>query len=741
MIPYLTEMVRANQEQQVIFDHAGVGIAMMRHRQVERCNQRFAEIYGYSSPDEMVGLSSQQFYEDEATFLALGEAAYPILSRGDSYTTRQQMRRRDGSLFWCEVTGKLIDPNSSRGGSIWIMNDVDEKVWAENALRHVLAEQALILDHAPVGVVFLKNRRVTRCNRRFEEMFGYERGELDGKSSRTWYLNDEDWRAVGQQCYVPLLRGESFSAVMRCGRRDGTPLWCEVQAKVVDPDDLSKGSIWIALDITARKQVEDALAQAHASLEQQVAQRTAELQTTVQSLHREIAERQHAEQRIERLAWYDALTGLPNRAFMEQLLERSLREARREGGQIAVVFLDLDRFKHVNDVFGHDQGDLLLNAVAQRLQAAVRESDTVARIGGDEFVIVLPRIEDKAVVTSCLQRIHEALRQPIPLGTRETRISCSMGVSFYPADGQTPSVLLMHADQAMYLAKDRGRAGHQFFDEQLDRQLQARVALEQALHLALEHRHFTLNYQPQVCMKSGRLVGVEALLRWSREGHGWVSPAEFIPVAEDIGLIVPLGWWVLEEACRQAVAWQSEGLPPVVVAINVSASHLVQPGFVPQVLAILERTGLAPQWLDIELTESVMMTELEHAMSVVRQLHEAGIQVSLDDFGTGYSSLSYLSKFRLSTLKIDRSFVSSLESSPGDAVICRTIVAMARNLGLKVTAEGVETEAQRDLLAESGCDLCQGYLISRPVPADGIRDLLGKAAILPRALPQPVVCL
>lgn len=329
------------------------------------------------------------------------------------------------------------------------------------------------------------------------------------------------------------------------------------------------------------------------------------------------------------------------------------------------------------------------------------------------------------MVTSCLQRIHDALRQPIQLGIRETRMICSMGVSFYPSDGDSASVLLMHADQAMYLAKDRGRAGHQFFDAELDRQIQARVALEQSLHFALEQRHFVLYYQPQVCMVTGRMVGVEALIRWPREGHGWVSPAEFIPVAEEVGLIVPLGWWVMEEACRQAVVWQQEGLAPFLVAINVSALQLVQPGFVDQVRAILARVGLDPKWLDIELTESVMMGELEQAMSVVRELHEAGIQVSLDDFGTGYSSLSYLSKFHLSKLKIDRSFVSSLESSPEDVVICRTIVAMARNLGLQVTAEGVETDAQRALLAESGCDHCQGYLFSRPVPADAIRTLLG----------------
>lgn len=390
MIPYLTEMVRTSQEQQVIFDHAGVGISMLRHRRIERCNQRFAEIYGYSNPEELIGQGSRQFYEQEATYQALGEAAYATLSLGQSYTTRLQMRRRDGRLFWCELTGKLIDPDNPDGGSIWIMNDVDEQVRAEDALRQVLAEQALILEHAPVGVVFLKDRRVTRCNRRFEEMFGYGRGQLDGKTSRCWYLTDEDWREAGRQCYEPLSRGESFNSVMRLGRRDGSALWCEVQAKVVDPSDLSKGSIWITLDITARKQAQDALAQVHASLEQQVAQRTEQLRSTVQSLHHEIAERQQAERRIELLALHDALTGLPNRTFMEQLLERTLRDARRESSQIAIVFLDLDRFKHVNDAFGHDKGDILLQAVAQRLQTAVRESDTVARIGGDEFVIVLP---------------------------------------------------------------------------------------------------------------------------------------------------------------------------------------------------------------------------------------------------------------------------------------------------------------------------------------------------------------
>lgn len=724
MNPSPTESHRVHRELQVVLDNAGVGIATIVARRVVRCNPEFAKIFAYPRTQDLIGLSSQQLYPNEAEFNALGAAAYPTLAQGQSYRTRIQMRRADGSLFWCSLTGCLLEPNEPDQGSVWIVEDVNDLHVAMQSLESTLAEQELILQNALVGIVFLKNRIVSRCNRLFETMFGYGPGELQGTTSRSWYHNDEDWLEAGRQCYDPLMRGDTFRAEMRLARRDGSTIWCDVLAKAINPADMGQGSIWITLDITARREAEQALTRAHAELEQQVALRTDELRQTVESLHREIAERQQMEQQIRHLALHDALTGLPNRSLMESALTQALFDAKTQERQVAVLFLDLDRFKQVNDAFGHATGDQLLREVARRLRAAVLPQATVSRQGGDEFVIVLPGISSRTVVLQSVRHIVQALRPPVMLGTRETRVACSIGISLYPEDGHNPEVLLKHADMAMYQAKQAGRDCHQFFNARLDVELQERLALEHALHEALQQQGFEVHYQPQVHMGTGRITAAEALVRWHRPGLGWESPARFIPVIEDMGLIHVLGQWVLEQACAQAQAWNQAGLPPVRMAVNVSARQIDQPDFVQQVLKVLARTGLPAQQLEIELTESLMMEKLDKTALALEQLHAAGVSISIDDFGTGYSSLSYLSRLPLDKLKIDRSFVRDIDTRESDAILCRTIIAMASNLNLRVTAEGVETQEQLELLRHFGCDHYQGYVFSRPVPGPQLSRML-----------------
>ncbi|HRK37628.1 MAG TPA: EAL domain-containing protein [Burkholderiaceae bacterium] len=720
------ELAQTLKEHQVILENASIGISFIQQRTIVRCNQRFAEIYGHASPATVLGVSSLSLYPSVEAFEQLGAAAYPQLATGKAYRTRIQMVRRDGSLFWCSLTSKLIDPSLPDLGSVWIVEDVDELIQSEQSLALLVTEQSLILEHALVGIVFLKNRLVTRCNRLFEETFGYGPGELNGGTSRQWYLSDEDWLAAGQQCYAPLVRGETFRAEMRLGKRDGTPIWCDVLAKAIDPSDMGKGSIWITLDITARKAAEEALAQAYANLEHQVALRTRELSETVQNLHHEIAERRAMERKIEHLALHDTLTDLPNRRYLERSLAQAMADARARAQQVAVLFLDLDRFKHFNDAFGHTVGDELLQAVASRLAAAVPAHATLSRQGGDEFVIVLPAVASRGDVTACVQQIAQALKPLVVLGSREARVTCSIGISLYPDDGLSADALLKHADMAMFQAKHKGQGSFQFFNARLDVELQRRMALEQALHDALQAGSFELHYQPQVEVSTGRLTGVEALMRWHRPGLGWEPPGHFIPVAEDIGLIGALGMWALQQACRQVALWLQAGWPPIRVAVNVSALQLDQPDFVSNVLQALADNDLPAACLELELTEGVMLRDMEATHQTLVQLHEAGIAISIDDFGTGYSSLSYLSRLPLDKLKIDRSFVKDIDTRPSDAVLCRTIVAMARNLGLHVTAEGVETESQLRMLSECGCTHYQGYLFSRPVPAEQVSALLAQ---------------
>jgi len=711
-------------EHQVILENASIGISFIRQRTIVRCNQRFAEMYGHGSPDTLIGVSSQSLYPSAQAFEQLGREAYPILATGQAYHTRIQMQRQDGTAFWCSLTSKVTDPTHPENGSVWIVEDVDELMQAEQAMQGLIHEQSLILEHALVGIVFLKNRLVTRCNRLFESTFGYGPGELNGGTSRQWYLTEEDWLAAGQQCYEPLNRGDTFRAEMRLGRKDGTAIWCDVLAKAIDPTDMGKGSIWITLDITARRAAEAAVAEAYANLEHQVAQRTRELSETVQSLHHEIAERQLAEQKIQHLALHDTLTGLPNRRFMEQALALALADAKGTQHQVAVLFMDLDRFKHINDAFGHAVGDDLLREVAVRLRRAMPPGATLARQGGDEFVVVLPAQPSRTAISARVTQLAQCLLPPVVLGSRETRVSCSMGISVFPDDGLQPETLLKHADMAMYQAKSKDKGGYRFFHARLDVELARRMELEEALHDVVRDGGLEVHYQPQVDVTTGRIAGVEALVRWLRPGMGWEPPDRFIPVAEEVGLIDVLGAWVLQRACEQAVQWLRAGLPPIRVAVNVSALQLDQPEFVQTVLHTLHRTGLPAAHLELELTESVMLREMDQTQQTLAQLHAAGVAISIDDFGTGYSSLSYLSRLPLDKLKIDRSFVKDIDSRPSDALLCKTIVAMARNLGLHVTAEGVETPSQLKQLADYGCTHYQGYLFSRPVPAAQLAKLL-----------------
>jgi len=441
---------------------------------------------------------------------------------------------------------------------------------------------------------------------------------------------------------------------------------------------------------------------------------------------RDISERKEAEAEIQKLAYFDRLTGLPNRQLLHDRIQQALIQSRRDGRRVAVMFLDLDRFKEINDTLGHDIGDQLLQAVAERLNTQLRGTDTVARLGGDEFVVVLPAVSQEEDVAAIAQKILEALSEQFPFSGHNLFTSASIGIALAPADGDDVATLIKHADMAMYKAKDQGRNAFRFFSAEMNVKAMERMILESGLRRALERNEFFLCYQPQLDLASNTLVGMEALLRWQHPDLGLLGPNSFIPIAEETGLIVPIGEWVLRTACLQNKAWQDAGFPCLKVAVNLSARQFRQQNLLQVVLQALQDSGLGPQWLELELTESTIMTNPDEALEVLRQLKKVGVTLAIDDFGTGYSSLSYLKIFPIDSLKIDRTFIRELTTNRNDAAIAEAIISMAHKLELKVIAEGVELEAQQGFLTDSRCNMLQGYYFSYPLTVEEFSAFLSK---------------
>ncbi len=444
----------------------------------------------------------------------------------------------------------------------------------------------------------------------------------------------------------------------------------------------------------------------------------------LRSMHYSI-ERKRYQVQLERQANYDALTGLPNRNLLHDRLRQAVH-SQRTPRNIAVVFMDLDHFKFVNDSLGHSVGDKLLKAMGERLRSVLREGDTVGRVGGDEFVLILNDQSNEEVIFRAMQRISAKVAEPLTLDGKELYVTASAGISLYPQDGRDVDTLLKNADAAMYRAKEHGRSNFQFYTSEMNERVNDRLALEHALRRALERQEFALHYQQKVDLRSGALIGAEALVRWLHPEWGLVRPARFIPIAEETGLIVQLGEWVIHEACRQTRAWLQAGLKPGVVSVNLSARQFRAEGLVRAVSRILQETGLDPASLEMELTESMVMHNVETAIATLQGLKSLGLRLSVDDFGTGYSSLSYLKGLPIDALKIDRSFVRDIGtgSEAEDGILAAAIISLGHALQLQVIAEGVETDAQLHFLKRHGCDQVQGFLYGEPVPAEQFAELL-----------------
>lgn len=445
-----------------------------------------------------------------------------------------------------------------------------------------------------------------------------------------------------------------------------------------------------------------------------------DLRKTLLRLRSEIRRVQQSEANFAHLAQHDALTNLPNRVLIRDRMEQAIAQARRYHKRVALLFLDLDNFKTINDSLGHGTGDELLQAVAQRLQASVREMDSVSRLGGDEFLIVVADVDSLAAVSAVARQVQEKLAHPFVLKGMQVVSSLSIGIALYPEDGEDFDTLLKHADVAMYQAKSSGRNAFCFFDAQLNDASHERLTLELDLRQAIRRDELLLRYQPIVDLRSGRLLAVEALIRWQHPEQGMIGPERFIPLAEQSGLIVEIGEWVLQEACRQAMLWQAAGLPPFVVSVNLSALQFRRGNLEAMVRLALQRTGLPAQRLELELTESILLQDSQAFIDLLARLKALGVGLSIDDFGTGYSSLAYLQRFQVNKLKIDQSFVRNLRDNPQDQAIVTAIIQMAKSLQLLTTAEGIEDEATRALLVRLGCDQGQGYLFAEPLPAQAL---------------------
>ncbi len=560
-----------------------------------------------------------------------------------------------------------------------LLDDLAARMRAEKSLR--LREK--VIEVASNAIIICSaegpDYPIEYVNPAFESITGYRAADVIGKALRTLQDASQSDHNIAE-ISAALREQRAGHALLRNYRKDGTGYWSDLFISPLRDDAGAIINFVVAqYDISAVMRFE-------AELEYQ--------------------------------ARHDALTGLANRNLLHERLERAIAHAREGGTELWVVFIDLDRFKFVNDTLGHDAGDLMLKALADRISHAVRDSDTVARMGGDEFMLVLPEGPGgRGASMAVIEDIMAAIAAPLTIQSYEFFLTCSIGVAAYPGDGDSVETLAKHADIAMYHAKELGRDRCQFYTAAMSERTLGRMETEADLHHALERDQFVLHYQPQLDLASGAIIGMEALLRWNRPGHGIVAPSQFISLAEDMGLIVPIGAWVLRAACAQARAWQQAGLGQLRIAVNLSPRQFAQPDLVQSIAATLRETGLEAGLLELELTERLVMADIDNAIVTLGALKQLGVQIAIDDFGTGHSSLSYLRHFPIDILKIDQSFVGDITLADDGAAIVRAIISLAHSLRLKVIAEGVETAEQQAFLLQYGCDQAQGYLIGRPVAA------------------------
>ncbi|HEU0186740.1 MAG TPA: EAL domain-containing protein [Gallionellaceae bacterium] len=655
--------------------------------------------YVYSSP-KIKSLLGYEAYE------VLGRTPYELMPPDEAERVAREFSRilatrepfkelvnrnlhKDGREVILETSGvPVFNPDGSLRGYRGVGRDITERKRSEDALRYLTQRHVLRFQQTPLAVIeWDTSFRVTDWNPAAERIFGYSRDEAMGLTAAELILTPHDQRYV-ESIWQGLLSGESVHrSASQNHTRQGELIYCEwYNTPLVDENGKVVGVTSLAQDVTEQKM---------------------------------------AEQQINHMAYYDDLTGLPNRLLFAERLAQIVNDAHRHERLVAVMLMDIDRFKFINDTLGHVAGNALLQQVAQRLQECLREGDIVARFGGDEFAVALADVSHADDVVSVAQKIVNQFTQPFDVLGNELFVTVSIGITLYPLDDDGIESLLRNADAAMYHAKERGRNNFQFYSAEMTLRSEKRMAIENGLRRALERDQLVLHYQPQVDLATGKMTGVETLLRWQHPERGLLLPGEFIQIAEETGLIAPIGEWVLRTACAQVKEWQSQGLPEICVAVNFSPRQFRQDNL-PQVVSdVLEETGLEARFLELEITESLLIDGADSAvLFMLEEFKSLGVALAIDDFGTGYSSLSYLKLFPIDKLKIDQSFVRGIGKDSDDASLIRAIIAIARSLRLAVIAEGVETKEQLDYLSQQGCDQMQGYYFSHPLPAAELPGVL-----------------
>lgn len=642
-------------------------------------NKGAERIFGYTAA-EAIGRHVLFLYadEDENEDDLLGDV---FLEQG-GHKMEVRRRRKSGEVFWASLSLSLVhDQRGNAVGLIGYLVDITDRLESEQRLRL----HARIFDHSEEAILITDaQERIVSVNPAFCRITGYLAEEVLGQTPRVFQSGR----------HPPSFYETMWGAIHATGRWQGE-IWDKRKSGEEFPQ-------WSSISAVRNSAGEV---------------------THYFSIFTDITERKRSEEQIHHLAYFDSLTGLPNRSQFFNLLDRALLDAKRDGSEGAVLFVDLNRFKPINDTLGHDVGDLLLKEVGQRFRSALRESDLVARIGGDEFVVSLSDMTNSAHAGGVALKLLDALDAPFILQGQELRVGASIGISLYPEDAMATETLLRYADIAMYRAKQRGDNGFAYYSHEMNQRSLDRLKIEAGLRKALEQGELLLHYQPKLELESGRVVGAEALVRWQHPDRGMVPPGEFIPVAEESGLIVRIGDWVLEAACIQARCWLDADMPVMRVAVNLSARQFT-PGLAGKVRDLLNRHQLPAAWLELEITESMLMHSAEEVITMMDELVGLGVSLSLDDFGTGYSSLSYLKRFPIETLKIDRSFIEGTPGDSDDCAITSTIISMAKQLKHRVIAEGVETADQVAFLKTLGCEEIQGYIFSPPLSAGKFEALM-----------------
>ncbi len=654
-------------------------ITLTEEGRIESTNP-YAEKVLKADHDKLIGLSFTVFFDEEEHATSINE----LIENGtESKEFKGVNYHGEPFTMWLSVN-PITQLNQRRW--VCVLSDITSWKETELQLKKTSTELDTIFENAMVGIAFMKDRQLLRVNRKFEDIFGYQKYEMIGNSPRKLCIDDASFEQLAVDAYSSLEQGETYQGELQFLKKNGDIFWCGVSCKAVSDKDPQEGTLWLYEDITKQRENDE---------------------------------------KLRDLASLDTLTRLPNRGVFNDRLMHAIHKAQRDAGRLAIFFLDLDHFKHINDSLGHKAGDQLLCEVAKRLKSCVRAGDTVARLGGDEFTILLEDVQSAQYVAKIAEKVIDAVVKTYILGTTEVNISPSIGVSLYPADGRDVDVLVRNADAAMYHAKNNGRNNFQFYSAEMNAQAAHRLAMETSLRRAVEQEDFFLHFQPQIDLDNKKIMGAEVLIRWHSKQWGHVSPVEFIPILEDTGLIDIVGEYVLLQACEAYMRLKDKLDPDFKIAVNLSGRQFKGTPLAVVVQKILTQTGMSARNLELEITESILMEDTELANRTLSQLSELGVTLAVDDFGTGYSSLSYLKQFPLNVLKIDKSFIDEVTEPGGDdAAIVDAILAMSEHLHLEVIAEGIETVEQLAFLEQRQCHRGQGYFFSRPLSYDDFERLI-----------------